>query len=131
VPPKEKRGLVLIDPPFEEEGEFDRMVAGLNTACRRWPGGVYAFWYPVKDRAAVGRFRQALADTGIPKILDVSMTIRAPSAEPRLDGCGMAIVNPPFVLGEELTEILPLLTRRLGEDRNAAWSLDHLAGEAA
>ena len=56
---------------------------------------------------------------------------RAPSAEPRLDGCGMAIVNPPVVLGEELTEILPLLTRRLGEDRNAAWSLDHLAGEAA
>lgn len=131
VPPKEKRGLVLIDPPFEEEGEFDRMVAGLKTACRRWPGGVYAFWYPVKDRVAVGRFRQALADTGIPKILDVSMTIRAPSTEPRLDGCGMAIVNPPFVLGEELTEILPLLTRRLGEDRNAAWSLDHLAGEAA
>jgi 23S rRNA (adenine2030-N6)-methyltransferase len=131
LPPKEKRGLVLVDPPFEDEGEFERMVDGLKKAYRRWPGGIYAFWYPVKDRATVERFRRELAETGIPKILDASMTIRAPSAEPRLDGCGMAIVNPPFVLGEELTAILPLLTRTLGEDKGAAWSVEQLAGDAA
>jgi 23S rRNA (adenine2030-N6)-methyltransferase len=131
LPPKEKRGLVLVDPPFEEEGEFERMMDGLKKAYRRWPGGIYAFWYPVKDGAAVGRFRQALAEAGIPKILDVSLSIRSPSAEPRLDGCGMVVVNPPFILHQELTEILPLLVRLLGEDKGAAWSLDLLSGDAA
>jgi 23S rRNA (adenine2030-N6)-methyltransferase len=130
LPPKEKRGLVLIDPPFEEEGEFARMVDGLKKAHRRWPGGIYAFWYPVKDRAAVERFRQSLRETGIPKILDVSFSIRAPSPEARLDGCGMAIVNPPYVLPEELSEILPVLARLLGEDKGATWALERMNGEA-
>src|SRR5262249_49940797 len=102
LPPKEKRGLVLIDPPFEEEGEFERMVAGLGKAHRSWPGGLYALWYPLKDRKAVAGFREALAASGIPKVLDVSLEIRAPSPEPSLDGCGMVIVNPPFVLADEL-----------------------------
>jgi 23S rRNA (adenine2030-N6)-methyltransferase len=131
LPPKEKRGLVLIDPPFEEEGEFARMVDGLAKAHRRWPGGIYAFWYPVKDRAAVERFRQLLRETGIPKILDVSFSIRAPSPEARLDGCGMVVVNPPYVLHEELSEILPVLARLLREDEGATWALDHLTAEAA
>jgi 23S rRNA (adenine2030-N6)-methyltransferase len=112
LPPKEKRGLVLVDPPFEKEGEFDRLAAGLVTAHRRWPGGTYALWYPVKDRAAVAAFRAALAGTGIPKILDIALEIRAPSPDPRLDGCGMVVVNPPFVLEEEMAILLPAL----GED---------------
>lgn len=130
LPPKEKRGLVLIDPPFEEEGEFARMVDGLKKAHRRWPGGIYAFWYPIKDRAAVERFRQSLRETGIPKILDVSFSIRAPSPEARLDGCGMAIVNPPYLLQDELAAILPALTRLLGEDKGAPWTLEQIGGEA-
>jgi len=116
LPPKEKRGLVLVDPPFEKEGEFDRLAAGLVTAHRRWPGGTYALWYPVKDRAAVAAFRAALAGTGIPKILDIALEIRAPSPDPRLDGCGMVVVNPPFVLEEEMAILLPALREALGED---------------
>ena len=73
VPPKEKRGLVLVDPPFEKEGEFDRLVEGLRKAHRRWPGGTYALWYPIKDRHAVERFRATLHESGIPKILDISL----------------------------------------------------------
>jgi 23S rRNA (adenine2030-N6)-methyltransferase len=130
LPPKEKRGLVLIDPPFEEEGEFARMVDGLKKAHRRWPGGIYAFWYPIKDRATVERFRQSLRETGIPKILDVSFSIRAPSPEARLDGCGMAIVNPPYLLQDELAAILPALTRLLGEDKGATWALEQIGSEA-
>jgi 23S rRNA (adenine2030-N6)-methyltransferase len=130
LPPKEKRGLVLVDPPFEEEGEFARMIDGLNKAHRRWPGGIYAFWYPVKDRAAVERFRTALRGSGILRILDATLSIRAPSPEPKLDGCGMAIVNPPYVLDRELSEILPVLARLLGEDDGATWSLDRLTAEA-
>ena len=116
LPPKEKRGLVLVDPPFEKEGEFDRLVDGLVRAHRRWPGGTYALWYPVKDRAAVAAFRAALAATGIAKILDIVLEIRAPSPEPRLDGCGMVVVNPPFVLEQEMTVLLPALRDALGED---------------
>ncbi|MDN5929001.1 MAG: 23S rRNA (adenine(2030)-N(6))-methyltransferase RlmJ [Hyphomicrobiales bacterium] len=131
LPPKEKRGLVLVDPPFEEEGEFARMVDGLKKAHRRWPGGIYAFWYPIKDRAAVERFRQSLREAGIAKTLDASLSIRAASPEARLDGSGMVIVNPPFVLHEELSEILPVLARLLREDEGATWSLDRLTTEAA
>src|SRR4029453_19212780 len=71
LPPKEKRGLVLIDPPFEEPGEFDRMADALGKAHRRWPGGIYALWYPVKNAREVAAFRQRLRHAGIPKILDL------------------------------------------------------------
>jgi 23S rRNA (adenine2030-N6)-methyltransferase len=63
LPPKEKRGLVLVDPPFEEQGEFDRLVDGLRKAHKRWQGGIYALWYPVKDRKAVAAFRKALVQS--------------------------------------------------------------------
>lgn len=116
VPPKEKRGMVLIDPPFEREGEFDRLVEGLKKAHRRWPGGTYAMWYPIKDFNAVERFRDMLRESGIPKILDIVLEIRQPSAEPRLDGTGMVVVNPPYVLAEEMTLLLPLLRDILAEE---------------
>ncbi len=67
LPPKEKRGLVLIDPPFEEAGEFDRLVDGLVKAHKRWPGGIYALWYPIKDRKAVIAFRKALKQISHPE----------------------------------------------------------------
>ncbi|RIK88739.1 MAG: 23S rRNA (adenine(2030)-N(6))-methyltransferase RlmJ [Hyphomicrobiales bacterium] len=120
VPPKEKRGLVLVDPPFEKEGEFDRLADGLARAHRRWPGGTYALWYPVKDRAAVERFRDRLRGAGIAKVLDIAFEIRAPSPEPRLDGCGMVVVNPPFVLEDEMAALLPALREALGEDGASA-----------
>lgn len=120
VPPKEKRGLVLVDPPFEKEGEFDRLADGLARAHRRWPGGTYALWYPVKDRAAVERFRDRLRGAGIAKVLDIAFEIRAPSPEPRLDGCGMVVVNPPFVLEDEMAALLPALGEALGEDGASA-----------
>jgi 23S rRNA (adenine2030-N6)-methyltransferase len=131
VPPKEKRGLVLVDPPFEKEGEFDRLIDGLMRAHKRWPGGIYALWYPIKDRAAVTLFRERLAASGIPKIFDVRFEIRRPSREPRLDGTGMIVVNPPFTLESELRIILAALHGVLAQEKSAAWSLDWLAGESA
>jgi 23S rRNA (adenine2030-N6)-methyltransferase len=130
LPPKEKRGLVLIDPPFEAEGEFERLADGLHRAHRRWPGGIYALWYPIKDRGAVAAFRRALAESGIPKILDVAFEVRPPSPEPRLDGSGLIVVNPPFTLERDLGTIFPALHKLLALDRRSAWSLDWLAGEA-
>ena len=129
LPPKERRGLVLIDPPFEEAGEFQRMAEGLVRAHRRWPGGIYALWYPLKDHAAVAAFREALRQSGVPKIIDIRFEISRPSATPRLDGCGMVVVNPPFVLEAEMNAILPALHRALAVETGARWSVERLAGE--
>lgn len=130
VPPKEKRGFVLVDPPFEIDDEFGRILDGLHKAHQRWPGGIYAFWYPIKDRDEVERFRQDLAGLGIARILDATLTIRAPLHYPRLDGTGMVIVNPPYVIEEELGVLLPVLSKVLAEDAGAGWTVKWLAGEA-
>ena len=129
LPPKEKRGLVLIDPPFEEEGEFSRLVEGLRKAYRRWPGGIYALWYPIKDRKAVTAFRAALKETGIPKLLDIAFEIRPASDESSLDGSGLVVVNPPYTLEGELKLLLPALHKALAVRQPSRWTLDWLAGE--
>lgn len=130
LPPKERRGLVLVDPPFEKDGEFSRLVEGLIKAHRRWPGGIYALWYPIKDRTAGNRFRADLAATGIPKILDLRFEVRPPSPEPRFDGTGMIIVNPPYRLETELLTLLPALSIILAEGPRAKWAVAWIAGEA-
>lgn len=130
LPPKEKRGLVLVDPPFEIGGEFERLVDGLVKAHKRWPGGIFALWYPVKDRKAVMAFREALAGAGIPKIMDIEFYIRSPSLEPRLDGTGMVVVNPPYQLESELKIMLPALSKVLAQAPGARWSVEWLAGES-
>jgi 23S rRNA (adenine2030-N6)-methyltransferase len=129
LPPKEKRGVVLIDPPFEEAGEFDRLVDGLERAHKRWPGGIYALWYPIKDRKAVIAFRKALRQSGIPKLLDIEFEIRPASSDPSLDGSGMLVVNPPFTLERELRAVLPSVHKLLAIGKPAHWSLEWLAGE--
>jgi len=129
LPPKEKRGLVLVDPPFEEAGEFARLVENLRRAHRRWPGGLYALWYPIKDRKAVAAFRAELKQAGIPKLLDIGLEIRPASNEPSLDGSGMVVVNPPFTLEAELRVMLPALHHALAVARPSGWTVEWLAGE--
>lgn len=129
VPPKENRGLVMVDPPFEEKGEFNRMAQGLAKAHKRWPGGTYAFWYPIKDVAEVATYIKALKATGIPKILRIELTIRAPSNPPRLHGTGMIVVNPPYVLEEEMRTVLPVLADILSDEGREKWLLEWVAGE--
>jgi 23S rRNA (adenine2030-N6)-methyltransferase len=130
LPPKEKRGLVLVDPPFEAEGEFERLIDGLLRAHRRWPGGIYALWYPIKHRDALVAMVRAVRASGIPRVLDTRFMIRRRSeGEPRLDGSGMLIVNPPFTLERELSVLFPYLLDVLKQEPGADWSLDWLAGE--
>jgi 23S rRNA (adenine2030-N6)-methyltransferase len=130
LPPKEKRGLVLVDPPFEQPGEFGRIVDGLIKAHQRWPSGIYAIWYPVKDRAAVAGFIHDLKQSGIAKILDIRLMLRRPTAEPRLDGTGMIVVNPPYTLEAEVRSLLPTLLSVLAQVPGADWSVEWIAGEA-
>lgn len=129
LPPKEKRGLVLIDPPFEEKGEFTRMVQGLVKGHRRWPGGIFAFWYPIKEPREVEAFVADLKSTGIPKILRLELTIRAPSNPARLFGTGMIVVNPPYALEEEMQVLLPPLAKLLADEGRGGFRIEWVAGE--
>ena len=126
LPPKERRGVVLIDPPFEEEGEFERLAAGLAQALRRFETGVYLAWYPIKNPKPIARFHGALAALDEPELLRVELMIRTASDPDRLNGCGLVVANPPFTLQGELASILPELTRRLGEGASARYRLDRL-----
>ncbi len=124
LPPKEKRGLVLIDPPFEQPDEFARMAEGLAAAHRRWPTGIYALWYPIKERAAVWRFQDAVEKTGIPKILLAELTWHPEDTHLRLNGAGLMIVNPPWTLDDTLRAMLPALHAALpttGGGASVSW----------
>ena len=128
VPPKEKRGLVLIDPPFEEAGEWRRLVEGLARAHRKWATGLYALWYPLKEPREVAGFVADLKATNIPRMLRLELLVERPLAG-RLYGSGMIVVNPPFVLEDELRSILPALVRALGRD-GASHRLEWIRGES-
>lgn len=113
LPPPERRGLVLIDPPFEQRDEFERMGKGLVQAMKRWPSGLYALWYPIKARAVIDRFHADLAMMGLPKTLVAEIMIHRGDDPNRLNGCGLVLINPPWKLDESLGNLLPWLTQIL------------------
>ncbi|WP_455477462.1 23S rRNA (adenine(2030)-N(6))-methyltransferase RlmJ [Bartonella sp. B41] len=119
LPPKEKRGFVLVDPPFEKNGDFFRLTEGLVKAHRRFSGGIYALWYPVKHDQEIKNFLHALRNTGIPKILQLEMRVRKNSISPTMSGSGMILINPPHLLEKEIKKLSPFLIARLGQDKNA------------
>jgi 23S rRNA (adenine2030-N6)-methyltransferase len=129
LPPKEKRGLVLVDPPFEIKGEFERMTQALVKAHARWPGGTYAFWYPIKDPKDVQFYAKALRATEIARILRLELTIRAPSTPPRLHGTGMVVINPPYVLEDEMRTLLPTLAGLLADQGRGRFHIEWIRGE--
>jgi len=119
LPPKERRGVVLVDPPFEEAGELERLVQGLQTARRRFAGGVYLLWYPIKDPRIATRFHQAIGRVAPPETLAVQLFVREPSDVERLNGSGLVVINPPYTLEGDLAALLPVLAERLADGRGA------------
>lgn len=115
VPPKERRGLVLIDPPFEEKDEFATLETEFIAAHRKWPSGIYALWYPVKDRLAVANLMSGITAAGIGRLLRLEIDVDRPEAAGGLSATGMLIVNPPWKLAEEAQILLPALTERLAQ----------------
>jgi 23S rRNA (adenine2030-N6)-methyltransferase len=114
LPPKERRGLVLIDPPFEVADEFTRIVRGLGHAHRRWATGIMMVWYPIKHRGPVKAFHDALVESGIRKILAAELLLRPDTDPDRLNGSGLVIVNPPWQLDAALAQLLPALLEKFG-----------------
>lgn len=129
LPPKEKRGLILVDPPFEKEGEYERLVDGLARGYRRFTGGVYCLWYPLKQGSPIKAFHEALKALDIPKMLCAELSVRSDRETTGLSGSGLIIVNPPFTLKSELDLLLPFLKTRLGQDRFASSRCFWLRGE--
>ncbi|MFM8701953.1 MAG: 23S rRNA (adenine(2030)-N(6))-methyltransferase RlmJ [Hyphomicrobiales bacterium] len=131
IPPKERRGLVLIDPPFEEAGEFGRLSTSIFHAHRKWPTGIYALWYPLKDAGAVADFIGTIQTSRIPKMLSLEFRTKAPTRVPSLFGCGIVIINPPWRLSGELSEILPELSNLLALGDGAGWNCEWLTESVA
>jgi len=131
VPPEERRGLVLVDPPFEQESDFARLSHGLAAAHRKWATGIYALWYPIKGVSERDALAKSLRRHRIAKILRAEMIVAPLSNPDRLNGCGMILVNPPWTLESELSILLPALAAILACDGKGGFRLDWLAGEQA
>ena len=120
VPPNERRGLVLIDPPFEAKDEFERLAEGFAAAFAKWPTGSYLLWYPVKSRRATDDLARHVAEAvaaGTPpgKCLRLEFSVAPQTADAALTSAGLLIVNPPWTLAGELKAILPELEKPLGQ----------------
>ena len=120
VPPQERRGLVLIDPSFEQKDEFERLATGFAQAFAKWPTGSYLLWYPVKSRRATDSLAKHLAATigaaSVPgKYLRLEFSAAPQQAGSTLTSAGLLIVNPPWRLAAELKAILPELEKPLGQ----------------
>jgi 23S rRNA (adenine2030-N6)-methyltransferase len=126
IPPPERRGLVLIDPPYEEDGELDRLAAALARAVRKWPTGIYAGWYPIKAQPPVDRAAARLAEEISREILRLELLVDQPDDPGRLNGSGLFVVNPPWTLAREAETILPALALRLARAGFGAFRVDAL-----
>ena len=124
LPPRENRGLVLIDPPYESDAEFDRVIAGLEVAHERWPTGTFCVWHPVTGRAGPTRFRRELERSGIRRVLGITLGVRPQDAQVGMGTSGLVIVNPPWQIDAQLGDLLPELHRRLAPDGQGGASVE-------
>jgi 23S rRNA (adenine2030-N6)-methyltransferase len=114
LPPKERRGLVFIDPPFEARDEFVVVLDGLRRGHDRFGQGVFTAWYPIKQLAAVRQFLDALATSGMRDIITVQLYLREATNPDRLNGCGLAVINPPFRFEHEAGVIADAVLQGVG-----------------
>ena len=125
LPPTERRGLVLIDPPFEAPDEFDRLSRGLAQAKKRWASGGYLIWRPLKHLDRAEAFDDALrADWPADAFLRADLWVRALGQPGKLAGAGLIFLNPPYGVRESLEAVLPALAETLAQGDGAGWRLD-------
>lgn len=124
LPPAERRVLVLVDPPFEEPGEFQRLASALDEGLTRFRPALFLLWYPIKDPKPVERFRRSIGDIvvshRIEAAIDIELLRRAPRHPDVLSGAGLIVVNPPYLLSEQMGHLLPWLGQTLAETAEAS-----------
>ncbi|SNS27922.1 23S rRNA (adenine2030-N6)-methyltransferase [Noviherbaspirillum humi] len=125
LPPPSRRGLVLIDPPYEVKEDYRRVRDTLVDALGRFPTGTYAVWYPVLQRMESRQMPEKLMRLPAQDWLNVTLSIRTPTPDGfGLHSSGMFILNPPWTLEPMLREVLPYLVSALGEDEGASFTLE-------
>jgi len=122
LPPAERRGLVLIDPPFERRDEFERLGRAADLGLKHFATGIFALWHPIKDRGAVEAYLEALPR---PKggVAQIELAVATPRADGPLCACGLTLLNPPFGLVEGIEADLPWLAETLAQGPGAAGSV--------
>lgn len=128
LPPKERRGLVLIDPPYEVKTDYDTVVSTLIKAHRRFATGIYALWYPVVERARIDRLEQQLKDSGIARIQLFELGLSADTEGRGMTSSGMIVINPPWTLMADMQKLLPQLAETLA-GKAGVWRAEEIAGE--
>ncbi|MBN8713032.1 MAG: 23S rRNA (adenine(2030)-N(6))-methyltransferase RlmJ [Xanthomonadales bacterium] len=131
LPPAQKRGLVLIDPPYElQEAEYATIDKALKAALQRWPNGIYAVWYPVKLRSQVQPFLRAIGQLPVKRVLRAEILVHAANTPLRLNGAGMVVLNAPWDLDQRLRAAMTTLAPLLAQGDAAPWQLDWLRSDA-
>ena len=129
LPPKERRGLVLIDPPYELKEDYDLVVKAIEEGYKRFATGVYAIWYPVVLRQQTKRMIKGLEATGIRKILQIELAVRPDSDQRGMTASGMIVINPPWTLEKQMKSILPYLSTVLALQGTDSWSVNWITPE--
>ncbi|MDU3901041.1 MAG: 23S rRNA (adenine(2030)-N(6))-methyltransferase RlmJ [Haemophilus haemolyticus] len=129
LPPKERRGLVLIDPPYELKEDYDLVVKAIEEGYKRFATGTYAIWYPIVLRQQTKRIFKGLEATGIRKILRIELAVRPDSDQRGMTASGMVVINPPWTLETQMKEILPYLTKTLVPEGTGSWAVEWITPE--
>jgi len=113
LPPVSRRGLILIDPPYEIKTDYQDVVKGINEGYKRFATGTYALWYPVVMRQQIKRMIRDLEETGIRRILQIELAVRPDSDQRGMTASGMIVINPPWKLEQQMANVLPWLHKTL------------------
>jgi 23S rRNA (adenine2030-N6)-methyltransferase len=130
LPPPEKRGLALVDPPYEEqERDFERVAEALVAAAACWPQGALMAWYPIKQGAVAARLHRRIVDAGVRRVLVAEMCVHPDDSRAGLNGSGLVTINPPWQFAQDLQRVLPALHAALSPDGAGRTRVALLAGE--
>ena len=129
VQPPERRALVLIDPPFEAQDEFARILGALDTALKRLPSGVFAVWHPLTRRARTAEFLAGVAALRPPPALRIELTVAGEESELKMRGCGIVVINPPWQFDQAANTLVSFLASVLAQEPGGAGRVEWLVRE--
>ncbi len=128
LPPPPRRALVLIDPPYEEKQDYQRVVTALQEGLKRFATGTYAVWYPQLQRSESGQLPENLKQLEVKSWLHVALNVHTPDEDGfGMHGSGMFVINPPWKLYATLQEVMPVLAARLGQLGQGSYVLEQQA----
>lgn len=127
-PPPSKRGVVIVDPPYELKDDYVKVVDYLQQMWKRFSSGVYMLWYPVVDRERIDKLEQQLTKSGIRNIQLFELNVAADTTEKGMTGSGMVVINPPWTLQQDMTDVLPYLVDTLAPE-SGNYRIEQLVNE--